>query len=111
MKINKTMAIAIALLVSLVSPNVLDAQEIQKSLATERRISAFSLVCDAYRGRFEDLGIPSYARLDQAYRGRQVSARDLVEAAVKANQLSPLTLQDKRYIKAVDTNLRGLVTR
>ncbi|MEM9506487.1 MAG: hypothetical protein AAGA16_02240 [Cyanobacteria bacterium P01_E01_bin.35] len=89
---------------------MLQAQEIT-SETSERRISAFKLVCAAYRGRFKDLGIPAYARLDQAYRGRQLTASDLIQAAIEANQLPPNTLQDKGYVKAVDNGLYGLVTR
>lgn len=111
---NKNIAISLFLL--LVFPSVFQAQKIeaqttQQSKSIERRISAFSLVCAAYRGRFKDLGVPGYAKLDQAYRGRQLSALDLVEAAVEANELPSTTLQDKSYIHAVDKNLYGLVTR
>ena len=80
-------------------------------LAGEPRIEAFNLVNAAYQGRLEKWGIPAYARLDQAYRGKQITASDLIEAAVEANQLSPDALEDEVYIKAVDTNLYGLVTR
>ena len=77
----------------------------------EPRIEAFSLVNAAYQGRFKQWGIPAYAKLDQAYRGKQLTASDLIEAAIEANQLSPDALEDETYIKAVDTNLYGLVTR
>ena len=77
----------------------------------EPRIEAFNLVNAAYQGRLEKWGIPAYARLDQAYRGKQITASDLIEAAVEANQLSPDALEDEAYINAVDTNLYGLVTR
>jgi len=92
---------------------MLQAQEAEKVPAqvTLRRINAFDLVSAAYRGRYKDLGIPAYARLDQAYRGGQITALDLVKAAVEASQLSAIALEDKSYIKAVDTSLYGLVTR
>ncbi|MEM7758737.1 MAG: hypothetical protein AAF298_11520 [Cyanobacteria bacterium P01_A01_bin.40] len=107
MRISKIIAISISVVLSLATPGMLQAQE----TTSERRISAFRLVGAAYRGRFKKLGIPAYARLDQAYRGRQLTASDLIQAAIEANQLPPNTLQDKSYIKAVDNGLYGLVTR
>ncbi|WP_319423472.1 hypothetical protein [Pleurocapsa sp. FMAR1] len=102
------------LLLSLASPGILQAQENKhqiQQLENTERINAFNLVSAAYRGRFKELGIPSYARLDQAYRGGQITALDLVKAAVEANQLSAIALEDKNYVNAVDTSLHGLVTR
>lgn len=96
------MSLFILLLLS--SSSTLQAQE-------TKRTSAFNLVAAAYRGRFNQWGIPAYAKLDQAYRGKQITASDLVKAAVEANRLSPDALKDKAYIDAVDTNLYGLVTR
>ena len=101
----KTITItSLFLLLLLTSPGMLQARE-------TKRTSAFDIVAAAYRGKFKQWGIPAYARLDQAYRGKQITASDLVEAAVEANQLSPDALGDEAYIDAVDTNLYGLVTR
>ena len=77
----------------------------------EPRIETFKLVNAAYQGRLKKWGISAPARLDQAYRGGQITASDLIEAAIEANQLSSEALEDEVYIKAVDTNLYGLVTR
>lgn len=110
----KTIAIPIFLLLSFFPSGIFQAQEaeiVQGSKVSERRIDAFNLVSAAYRGRFEEWGIPSYARLDQAYRGGQITASDLIKAAVEADQLSAIALEDKDYVHAVDTNLYGLVTR
>lgn len=109
-----TKTILLTLFLSFFPSVVLQAQEaetVRRSTATSRRINAFNLVSAAYKGRYKDRGIPAYARLDQAYRGGQITALDLIEAAVEANQLSAIALEDKDYIKAVDTNLYGLVTR
>ena len=75
---------------------------------TERRMSAFSLVSAAYRGRFEEWGIPSYATLQQAYRGGDITATKLVEAAIKAEELSPIALEDEGYLSAVEGELNDL---
>ena len=106
---TKLAIIATALLLAL-TPNLVRSQE-ASPIQTERQIGAFDLVNAAYRGRFKEWSIPAYARLDQAYRGRQITATDLVKAAIEAEQLPAIALEDKNYIKAVDTNLYGLVTR
>ena len=110
MLITRIITIATVLLLAL-TPNIVRSQEASPTLETERQIDAFDLVSAAYRGRFKEWGIPAYARLDQAYRGRQITATDLVKAAIEAEQLSAIALEDKSYIHAVDTSLYGLVTR
>ena len=99
------------LLLFLIFPELVRAEEVTVAQQVTERIDAFNLVSAAYRGRFREWGIPAYARLDQAYRGGQITAADLVEAAIKANQLSAIALEDESYLHAVDTNLYGLVTR
>ena len=106
---SKIVTIATALLLAF-TPNLVRSQEASLT-QIERQIGAFDLVNAAYRGRFKEWGIPAYARLDQAYRGRQITATDLVKAAIEAEQLPAIALEDQNYIKAVDTNLYGLVTR
>ena len=106
---SKIVTIATALLLAF-TPNLVRSQEASPT-QIERQIGAFDLVNAAYRGRFKQWGIPAYARLDQAYRGRQITATDLVKAAIEAEQLPAIALEDQNYIKAVDTNLYGLVTR
>ncbi|MEM7591193.1 MAG: hypothetical protein AAF383_06680 [Cyanobacteria bacterium P01_A01_bin.83] len=107
--------VSLSLLLSTVAINLFEPKrahsQTAQNLAREKRIDAFSLVYAAYRGQLKDLGVPAYARLDQAYRGRQFTAVDLVEAAIEANQLAPNALQDRGYIKAVELSLNGLVTR
>ncbi len=112
----KTIIIAIVLLISSsVSPGVLQAQSTRNKIAqqsqNDRLIDAFDLVSAAYRGYFQEWGIPGYARLDQAYRGGQITASDLIKAAIAANRLSATAIEDPSYIHAVDTNLYDLVTR
>ena len=106
---SKIVTIATALLL-VFTPNIVRSQE-ASTIQTQRQIDAFDLVSAAYRGRFKEWGIPAYARLDQAYRGRQITATDLVKAAIEAEQLPAIALEDTNYINAVDTNLYGLVTR
>ena len=73
-----------------------------------RRTEAFNLVSSAYRGDFEDQGINSYAVLVTDYEDGQLTAEDLVQAAVDAGDLSPMALEDDSYIEAVDSQLNAL---
>ena len=110
----KTLTIStLFILSSFISPAILQAQKIEENTTetvqqlenTEKRMSAFSLVSAAYRGRFEDWDIPSYATLNQAYRGGKVTATDLVEAAIEADELSQMALEDEDYVNAVESEL------
>ena len=73
-----------------------------------RRTEAFNLVSSAYRGDFEDQGINSYAVLVTNYEEGELTAEDLVNAAIDAGELSPSALEDDSYIEAVDSQLSAL---
>ena len=73
-----------------------------------RRTEAFNLVSSAYRGDFEDQGVNSYAVLVTNYEQGELTAEDLVNAAVDAGELSPSALEDTSYIEAVDSQLNAL---
>lgn len=73
-----------------------------------RRTEAFNLVSSAYRGDFEDQGVNSYAVLVTNYENGELTAQDLVEAAIDAGELSPMALEDDSYIEAVDAQLNAL---
>ncbi len=73
-----------------------------------RRTEAFNLVSSAYRGDFEDQGVNSYAVLVTNYEQGELTAEDLVNAAVDAGELSPSALEDDSYIEAVDSQLNAL---
>jgi len=64
------------------------------------------LVKAAYNDRLE--GIPSFNLLRQAAAFRDVTAEDLVEAAIAQGRLSETHLQDRRFLSAVENQLRSL---
>ncbi len=72
------------------------------------RLQPFNLVSMARQGFFRDQGIPSYAALKQAFRTRQITAEDLVEAAVAQNRLAPEVMYDQGYQSLVNQQLRDL---
>lgn len=72
------------------------------------QLTPFNLVYLAQRGQLKEQGIPSYGSLNQAYRSGKISARNLVEGAIKANRLSRDVLADQGYLAAVNNLLRCL---
>lgn len=72
------------------------------------RISAVDLVNQAYRGALKDQGIPSYQALNLSYKMRTITAKDVVEAAVKANMIEGTAVDDKSYLSVVDAQLKAL---
>jgi hypothetical protein len=59
----------------------------------------------ARNGYFEAEGIPSHGSLIHAYRFGSVTAQDLVNAAIAQNRLSPETLEDEHFIRAINQYL------
>lgn len=75
-----------------------------------RRTEAFNLVSSAYRGDFEEQGINSYAVLVSNYESGELTAEDLIDAAIESGELSPQAMEDGSYIEAVDAQLQGLTS-
>ena len=75
-----------------------------------RRTEAFNLVSSAYRGDFEDQGINSYAVLLENYETGELTAEDLIQAAIEAGELSPSAMEDDSYVNAVDSQLSALTS-
>jgi hypothetical protein len=72
------------------------------------QVTPFNLVGLAYQGFLKDQGIPSGGVLLNLYQNREITGKELVEGAVKANRLSPEVLNDSGYIAAVDNQLDWL---
>jgi hypothetical protein len=79
--------------------------EVTNPANSSSQLTPFILVDKAYRGDFKSQGIPSYGALIFAYQFGSVTAKDLVEAAIRANRLSPQTLADRGYVNAVKARL------
>ncbi|MBE9047018.1 hypothetical protein IQ255_21880 [Pleurocapsales cyanobacterium LEGE 10410] len=75
-----------------------------------RRTEAFNLVSSAYRGDFEEQGINSYGVLVENYQAGELTAEDLINAAIALGELSPSAIEDESYIQAVDVQLDTLST-
>ncbi len=76
--------------------------------AREITTTPFDLVSLARNGYLSDQGVPSFAQLGVAHQRGRLSAEDLVQAAIDDNRLSPEAINDRGYVSAVNSFLRGL---
>jgi len=70
-------------------------------------LSPFSLVQLASQGYLKAQGIPSNVGLFTAYAQGDITAQDVVTAAIAADRLPASALNDKSYLNAVETQLQG----
>ncbi len=72
-------------------------------------VTPFNLVFLGFQGFLSSEGIPSAMSLIRAYRQNELSAKDLVQAAIKMNRLPKTALQDTGYLADVKTQLDELI--
>ena len=109
-------SLSILLLFAVAAPSI-KAQDFEDSDArveqgeeyAEKRMSPFALVSAAYRGRYEDWDIPSFATLETEYEAGNVTAENLVQAGIEAGELSPQAADDDDYVSFVDSELNALL--
>ena len=80
-------------------------------------ISPFNLVRRGYQGYFTNQGIPSNGAFARAVHTGRVSAEDLVQGAISEagtqsviaqGRLSPETINDRAYLRSVESHLNTL---
>jgi hypothetical protein len=69
------------------------------------KLTPFNLVSLAYQGEYRTQGIPGYGSFRFATSSKTITAKDLVKAAIDANQLTPDTQTDRAYLNAVELQL------
>lgn len=84
------------------------SQPINTDINTNNQLKPFDLVVLAYRGYLKQEGIPSASALISGYETGSISAKALVNAAVKGNRLPAQFLNDKSYINVVEWELMSL---
>ncbi|USR92418.1 hypothetical protein NEA10_06785 [Phormidium yuhuli AB48] len=76
--------------------------------AVNHNTSAFNLVQLARNGYLRDQGIPQFNQLAGDYRSGQITAEDLIRAAIAENRISPDVADDPGYLETVDHFLNDL---
>ncbi len=89
-------------------------QTIVKSEVTQnnqviKNTTPVNLVTLAYRGQIK--GVSGYHSLLNDIAFNKISGKDLVQHGIDNGRLSPETINDSRYIKAVEYSLRDLLMR
>ena len=71
-------------------------------------LQPFNTTFLAYQGYFKEQGIPSGGALVSEFQTGKVTAKDVVQAAVKAKKLPAQVLNDQSYLNAVESQLTSL---
>ncbi len=121
MELNISTLLITLLISSVILPTMADAQATggtQPSVdssannqPTAKQLSPFELAFLAYQGNLKPQGIPSYGALLDAIAFRSVTAQQVMQAAVRANELPAQTLTDRGYRFALQSQLDGLIRR
>jgi hypothetical protein len=73
--------------------------------AANPKLTPFGLVSLAYQGEYQTQGISGFGSFRSATSSKTITAKDLVKAAIDANQLSPDSQTDLVYLNAVEQQL------
>lgn len=73
---------------------------------TISQLSPFELVTTANQGQLRQQGIPSFSRLTSEFQLGRIGAKDLVQAAIRAQRLPAQTANDSSYLSAVQEQLQ-----
>ncbi|MFN6538165.1 MAG: hypothetical protein RM021_017710 [Nostoc sp. EkiNYC01] len=101
--INSALIIASITLI----PGIAGAQTI-KNNNNGSHLQPFNIVFLAYQGYLEGQGIPSMGTLLYQYQIGKVTAKDVVEAGIKAHKLPAEIINDEYYLSAVELQLSSL---
>ncbi|MBD2559996.1 MULTISPECIES: hypothetical protein [Nostoc] len=71
-------------------------------------LQPFNTAFLAYQGYFKEQGIPSGSALVFKYQTGNLTAKDVVQAAIKAHKLPAQVLNDPGYLNAVESQLTSL---
>ncbi|ASC71241.1 hypothetical protein XM38_021930 [Halomicronema hongdechloris C2206] len=100
-------------LTGLVAPTALADTHVERSEAAAEQLSAeditaFELTYLAFRGEFEEYGIPAGQFLVQEYRDGEVTAESIVTTAVDHNYVNEDVLDNSLYVDQVGDFLQML---
>ncbi|MEH1792884.1 hypothetical protein [Nostoc sp.] len=99
-------------------PAIVDAQTVNTNNSAEQintdssnisYLQPFNIAFLAYKGAFKEQGIPSAGSLISEFQIGNVTAKDVVEAAIKAKKLPAQVLNDRGYVNAVESQLTSTI--
>jgi hypothetical protein len=86
------------------------AQSQTQVTVQQKYVTPFELVGNAYQGEYQIYSIPGFGELVTDVESADVTAEDLVRAAIKSEDLSPEAINDREYINYVAQQLTALKT-
>jgi hypothetical protein len=69
------------------------------------KLTPFALVTLAYQGEYRVQGIPGFGGFESGVASKTIAAKDLVKAAIAAEELAPDTQTDRAYLNSVEQQL------
>ena len=110
MKRSLIVAISLISAMGIASPAFAESKVAINSQTAKQvlEISPFNLVRAGYQGRFVNQGIPAAGRFRTSVHTNKIKAEDLVKVAIAQKRLSANTLENKAYLRNVQSILDGL---
>jgi hypothetical protein len=97
-------------------PGIVDAQTVNnngRQTNTDSQnasyLQPFNIAFLAYQGAFREQGIPSAGTLLSEFQIGNLTAKDIVQAAIKANKLPTQVLSDRGYVNAVESQVTSMI--
>ncbi|MEA5604039.1 hypothetical protein [Nostoc sp. UHCC 0252] len=97
-------------------PVIADAQTVNNSngqintdSSNASYLQPFNIAFLAYQGALREQGIPSAGTLIFEFQVGNLTAKDVVQAAIKANKLPAQVLNDRGYVNAVESQLTSII--
>ncbi|MEH2329466.1 hypothetical protein [Nostoc sp.] len=84
-----------------------NSNTLRKNPTDAKYLQPFNLAFLAYQGYLKDQGIPSGGTLLFKYQTGYLTAKDVVQAAIRANKLPAQVLNDRSYVNAVELQMRS----
>ncbi|WP_157259931.1 hypothetical protein [Chamaesiphon minutus] len=89
-------------------PEVIRKPVVQVNNNPSEYITPFELVANAYQGQYRMQSIPGFGSLIYDVKTGEITAKDLVKAAINAKILPSQAIADRNYLSNVDWQLRSM---
>ncbi|MBN3887815.1 MAG: hypothetical protein HWQ43_01095 [Nostoc sp. JL31] len=84
-----------------------NSNTLRKNPTDTKYLQPFNIAFLAYQGYLKEQGIPSGGTLLFKYQTGYLTAKDVVQAAIRANKLPAEVLNDQGYVNAVELQMRS----
>ncbi|PHM09121.1 hypothetical protein CK516_16605 [Nostoc sp. 'Peltigera malacea cyanobiont' DB3992] len=84
-----------------------NSNTLRKNPIEAKYLQPFNIAFLAYQGYLKEQGIPSGGTLLFKYQTGYLTAKDVVQAAIRANKLPAEVLNDRGYVNAVELQMKS----